>query len=158
MAKKLWLHYLAAYLLWLVSMALSLAFLLMGRSSFPILITAALDTPKFQTGYTAIMVDRAFTVLAGIYWLVLMVYAENDFRSSVKKGRLWYRAARLIGFQLILVFVANLALTLTNGSPFNQWVQYLLLLVEIALGILLVIYSYRWKPKPATPQPDVSIG
>lgn len=158
MAKKLWLYYLAAFILWLVSMALSLAFLLMGRSSFPIIITAVLNTSKFQTGFIAILIDRVFTMLAGILWLVLMVYAENDFRDSVKKGRLWNRAARLIGIQLILVFLANLALTLVNGSPFTQWVQWLLLLVEIALGLLLVIYSYRWKPRPVTPQPDISTG
>lgn len=143
--RTVWLHYALAYLLWIVCMILSLAFLLIGRINIPSVIATSFGLRDFDARQMAVLLDRVFVLVVGIGWLVLMIYGEHTLRTGVKSGVYLKRAAKIIGILLVLLFLAD-AVRLFYGFPgvlTSQWPFYL---IELGLGIPLLVYGFRKKP------------
>jgi hypothetical protein len=147
MKTKMVLTYLFAYLMWVLSMALGVLFLLLGRTTFPFLIGSMLAESDFDARQWAIAIDRIFTLLAGMGLVFNMVVVENYFRSGVKRKDLTRRLARVFGIQLLLLFIADGTQQLLLASYTVNWPRLALLLLELAAGLFLTIYSYKVRPK-----------
>jgi hypothetical protein len=76
-----------------------------------------------------------------------MVAVESYFRAGVKPGDLTRRLARVFGIQLLLLFIADGAQQLMMISAFISWPRIAVLLLELAAGLFLTIYSFRVQPK-----------
>jgi hypothetical protein len=88
-----------------------------------------------------IVVDRVFTVLIWLLWLVMMVVSEESFRRGAQSGGLLKRFARFTGPLLIVIFLADLYLLSVIGFSFADAVRWLILTSEIGLGIFLIWYG-----------------
>jgi hypothetical protein len=145
--KRIWLVYIFAYLMWVVSMLLGILFLVMGRTTFPVFLGSALAESAFDARQWAIAIDRIFTLVVGMALVVNMVAVESYFRAGVKPGDLTRRLARVFGIQLLLLFIADGAQQLMMISAFISWPRIAVLLLELAAGLFLTIYSFRVQPK-----------
>jgi hypothetical protein len=145
MPKKHWASYATAYALWLMVMLLGVWLLLMGRNSLLMILALTTDPTSFDAIQLASFIDRAYVFIAGLGWVILMVVSEHYFRTGVKKGSLWARAARVFGIVFVAIFVADLIVALGQGLQFISAARWLILIAEFSLGVGLLVLSRRLK-------------
>lgn len=136
-------RYLVAYLMWVVVMLLGVWFILISREG----LIGALKIYYVGTSFTrnaqVQLIDKAYPVIVGLIWLVMMIVAETSFRNGVKQGNLLNRFARYAGPELLLIFFADLLLFSLAASRTRTNLQLFIMAVELIVGVLLVIMAYR---------------
>ena len=140
MLKNRWFLYLAAYFLWAVSLALALWLLLVARNTLPPLLASLID-PR-HAGQMNIFIDRAFVLLGGSAWLVLMTVLEHHYRKGAEGGQLWVRVGRVTGVLLVLLFVFDSIQEIREGIP-PLGLTWIVLLAELVAGAVLLYLSRR---------------
>lgn len=127
-----------AYGLWIVDLAVALWFAYLCRYDL-LGFLAQLYMKGMWSEEKQLVVDRAFTILLGLGWLAFMIIVEEYFRVGVQKGGLWTRFARVTGPLVLAVFGADLILFWLRGIGSYDWLRWLILAVELAVGIALTI-------------------
>jgi hypothetical protein len=150
MNMRLVLGYIAAYIFWIVSMLLTVLFLIMGRTTFPFILGSMMAESTFDARQWALAFDRIFTIVVGMGLVANMVVVESYFRNGVKTGDLMRRIARVFGIQLLLLFVADASqqFMLLRIAFFSN--RLILLFLELAAGLFFTIYSFKMRPKKKT--------
>jgi len=99
-----------AYLLWLVSLGLSIAGFFFGRI-FAVSVAELVDLGYWQVSF----IDRLSVVLLGLAGSVLVILVEHWYRTGVEKGRLWPRFAKVTAWQLGLILAGMITAPFTGG-------------------------------------------
>ena len=141
MLKKRWFLYLAAYFFWVVSLILALWLLLVAKNTLPALIAGIID-PRHAEQMN-IVIDRAFVLLGGTGWLVLMTVLEQHYRKGAEQGLLWMRVSRVLGVLLALLFLVDGLQAVREGILVIAWTTWAVLLVELGAGAGLLYLSRR---------------
>jgi len=142
------LGYVIAYLMWAVTMALGVWFILIGRESFlgALALYAGDSLPRI---WQARFLDKAYMIAAGLLWLVLLIVTEEYFKRGVPQRDLTRRIANVIGPELLLIFVADAGLLLLQGIGGADWLRWLILGSELVIGMALVLLGrFLHPPKP----------
>ncbi len=142
------LRYLMAYLMWAAVMASGLWLGLVGRTILRGLL-ASYAAESTRNVYQAGFFDKAYVVLAGLLWVIVMVAVEHYFRQGVPRRQLASRFARVAGLALLLVLVADLGLLALQGGS-GSGLRWLMVAGELVIGASLLAYGLF--SRPARPQ------
>ncbi|MCC9075781.1 hypothetical protein FKZ61_006625 [Litorilinea aerophila] len=99
-----------AYLLWVVSFALTLATLIAGRTL--VMGVAGLFSDDY---WRLAFVDRAAILLLSVAGLILVLFLEHYYRRGVEQRRLWPRFARVTILQVAILLASGLLALLAPG-------------------------------------------
>lgn len=146
---KLITNYAVAYLAWILVFILWLAFMFISRDSITRLLTVYYLDGSFTRMKVYQFFNQGYFYILGLIGLVLTIIVENDFRVAVQKGTLYQRITRLIGPQLLLLALAGIGLAIARPSTVVDWI---VLAVEIMLGVGLIWLSNKLKPPIAAKQ------
>ncbi len=148
--KKL-LSYVLAYVMWLASFLLWVLFLFRSREAISgLLMRFYLPGPiegTFQRTRVFQSFNQFYFYLGGLVWLVLMIVVENYFREGAKRGSLIRRIGKVIGPEVLLIFISDLLRTVSSTFQALDWV---ILAAELIVGAGLVWVSFKFK-EPARP-------
>jgi hypothetical protein len=132
-------RYAAAYGLWIVDLGLSAWLFLITRSALIAIMAMSSSAGEFQYTKTVNLVDRIFTVVLGLGWLLLSIFTEEYYRSSALKNELFKRFARVTGPLLLVIFIIDLLIFWLQGISADLWFRWLILAAELVLGLVLVV-------------------
>ncbi len=138
---KQWLQYILAYLMWTLNLLIGIWFILISREFLLGFLGINYVGQNLARAYRVGLLDKVYLVAIGLAWLILMIVMENDFRSSVKKGTLIKRFARIAGPEFLLVFLADVGLLALQGLNSAIWLRWLALLIELGLGAACIWYT-----------------
>ena len=133
------LSYVSAYLMWILTAALGVWFMLISRSAF-LGAFALCAGDSVHRAWQARFFEKVFVIAIGLLWLVAMIVVEQYFRMGVRRHSLLVRFAKVVGPELLAVFVVDaLLLWLQRGSA--SWLRWLTLGGELVLGTALVWFA-----------------
>jgi hypothetical protein len=92
--------------------------------------------------------DWAYLVL-GLLMIVLLVFAEHDYRSAVPGGWLWGRFCRLSAIECGLLFGTHLVSTLVAGSIGLASGSLLIGAAALVATLAFAALAYRLRSVPA---------
>lgn len=142
---KSWTQYAIAYLAWILAFLLFLWFFIVSRETISnlahVLLGQTLQQIKMQE-----FINRMYTFLAGLAWLVVMIVTESYFRNGVKRGDLARRITRFLGVEVALIFLADFVLALLIGFDILSMMRWLILIIELAAaGVLIWLGFFKLK-------------
>ena len=128
------LPYILCYFLWVVTVALAFLNLIVARNLYLTIMGVASVRP-----WTIGALDKLLFIIAGVAWLVLTIFSEYYYRTSIPENSLWKRFSLVMGIQLLFLFTAHLLPSLLVGVRSFTWLEYLLLAGELGGGLLLLL-------------------
>ena len=137
MVKKLY-RYLLAYFLWIVTLCLGLWFIYVSYSAVQALLGSFFIKNSFPRLWQAEFYNEVYLVIVGLAWLIVFVIGEEYFRKSVEKQNTIKRFSKIAGPVIILIFISDLSMALTRGIGYISWVHWLILAIELGIGVFLV--------------------
>jgi hypothetical protein len=135
--------YAVAYGMLLVDLGLSAWLFIMSRAVLFTFLALSHEQGDFRHLKRAQVIDHASTVLLGLGWLALFVFAEGYYRAGALEEGLTKRFARVTGPILLCVFVVDLILFWLQGIGGDEWLRWLILLAELIFGSVLVVYGRK---------------
>lgn len=148
---KNWPKYALSYVSWIVSFLLWFWFILKSKETISSLLAVYyVQGPlegTFQRTKVFQFFNQGYFYVVGLIWLIMMIVVEQYFRDGVRKGNLTTRICKVIGPELLLLFLSDLAHTFVVSPSTQDW---LVLVVEFVLAVGLIGYAIRSKqgPKP----------
>jgi len=138
-----------AYGMWIVD--LLLAFWLAFLSRNVLLEILALFYQKESWSYPrwVVVIDRFYTLMVGLGWLVFMIIVEQYILTGIKKGNLLKRIARVTGLVLLAIFAVDLIQVWLQGIGSNSWLRWLILAAELIIGTGMYVF-YKSKATSKT--------
>lgn len=131
-------RYALAYTTWIISFLLWVWFMFLGRDAITTLLALYYYQGKFQRGKEIQFISQGWLFLTGLIWLVLMVFVENYMRVGAGKKDFDRRIGKVLAPEVVLIFIADLALASAAGLGGLPVLRWLILLVELAAGIALI--------------------
>ena len=132
----------AVYIMWFIDLGLATWLLFNTRLVLIVIPAWLFDSNDYFYPKRVETTDKFFTLLLGIGWLVFMVITEEYFRRGAQKGKLTQRFATITGVVLLSIFVVGLILFGLQGFQ-GEGYQWLLLLAELVVGLLLLLYGRK---------------
>jgi hypothetical protein len=140
--------FLSAYVLWLVDLGLAFWLVLVIRTTYLTIFAAFYKPGGLAYTHRVGFADKAFMLLLGLGWLIFMIVAEAYFRRGAVLDGLFERFTRITGPLLLCVFGVDLLLFWLQGG--GDWRRWLILALELGLGLTLVVYTRSHQnPSPA---------
>jgi len=138
-------QYAIAYTAWVFSWVIFVWFILLSRQ----VILAALRNywvqGSFQREMSINFIDRAYIVVIGLLWIILMVIVESYFRNGIKKNKLYQRIGKILGPEITAIFLVDLLMALMVGFLGQPWTRWIILLVECLAGFALIWVGWFMK-------------
>jgi hypothetical protein len=135
------LKYILAYGMWFANLGLSAWLFYISRTAIIALFAAFYQAGDYQYAKTVDLVDRIFTILLGLGWLVLSMVTEESYRTGALKVGLLKRFARFTGPLLLCIFVVDLFLFWLQGVGGDNWLRWSVLAIELLLGLALFVFG-----------------
>jgi hypothetical protein len=135
--------YAVAYGMLLVDLGLSAWLFIMSRTILLAFLALSSEPGVFRHLKRAQVIDQTSTVLLGLGWLALFVFAEGYYRAGALEEGLVKRFARVTGPILLCVFVVDVILFWLQGIGGDDWLRWLILLAELVIGLVLVVYGRK---------------
>ncbi len=127
-----------AYAVWIVVALLGIWFLLLSRNAVLGVFAALVGHETLTHLHQIRALERFYLIGMGLAWLAMVIAAEVYFQNGVQRGQLFERFARLLGVVVLLIFVADATLLIVQGLGAADWSRWLILGVELALGVFCV--------------------
>jgi len=135
--------YAMAYGMWIVDLGLSLWLFYISRTVLLAILALFYQPGNFEYSKAIDLIDRIFTVVLGLGWLAFSIITEDYFRTGALKIGLMKRFARATGPVLLCIFFVDLILFWLQGVSSTNWLRWLILAVELGVGITLVLYGKK---------------
>ena len=136
-------RYVVAYGMLLVDMGLSAWLFIITRTVLLTFLAQSYEPGAYRHLKGAQVIDQVSTVLLGLGWLALFVFAEGYYRAGALEEGLVKRFARVTGPILLCIFVVDLILFWLQGIGGHDWLRWLILLAELIVGSVLVVYGRK---------------
>lgn len=143
-------QYILAYFSWVLFIMLFLAILLLGRETWLAVLRNYWAQEHLGRQFAINFLDRAFVLTVGITWLILMLVIESYFRNGIAKGDLIHRISVTLGWEILMIFLIHLAMTLMVGLAAQSQLRLILLIVEFLIGAGLIVISQMTLKKKKT--------
>jgi len=91
--------------------------------------------------WSASAIDKITFLFLGIVWLVLAIFSEDYYRTSISKNRLWKSFYLITGIQLLFLFAAHFLPFLLVGVRSFTWIDYILFAGELGGGLVLLVIA-----------------
>lgn len=136
-------RYFLAYTAWIVVLLAGVWLALLSRNALLGVFTAVYVQGLAPRARQVLSLEKFFTLGMGLAWLGLMIVSEFSFRAGVQKGHLFKRFARILGIELLLIFLADGALFWVQGFHAATWLRWLALGGELAGAVLCLVLANR---------------
>lgn len=136
-----------AYILWIIDLALAFWLAFLSRNAVLGLLALFYQKDSWSYPRWVVVIDRAFTLIIGLGWLVFMIVVEHYLMTGVKKGDLLKRFARVTGPVLLATFVVDLLQAWLQGIGGGDWLRWLILAAEVGIGTALMVWA-KTQPTP----------
>ena len=130
--------YVFAYVMWIVDLGLALWFAYLCRTDLLSIFALFYQKENAYFRGMANVIDRVFLLILGLGWLAFMIFVEQYYRVGIRKKNLLVRITSVTGPLVLAVFVANLILFWVKGIGRYDWLSWLILAVELGVGIALI--------------------
>ncbi|HSR33637.1 MAG TPA: hypothetical protein VLY63_23980 [Anaerolineae bacterium] len=135
--------YAVAYGMLFVDMGLAAWLLIMSRTALLTFLALSYEPGAFRHLKRAQVIDQVSTVLLGLGWLALFVFAEGYYRAGALEEGLVKRFARITGPILLCIFAVDLILFWLQGIGGHDWLRWLIFLAELIVGSVLVVHGRK---------------
>jgi hypothetical protein len=132
-------QYIVAYGGWIADLGLALWLAYLCKTTL-VGIFALFYTGNLAYANAVNFIDKAFTLLLGLSWLAFMIVTEAYFRTGLEKDAQQKRFASVTGPLLVSIFVVDLILAWIQGIGGGNWLRWLILAAELAIGIALLVF------------------
>lgn len=139
--------YVIAYSMWIADLGLTFWFAYLSRTALLVILALFYEQGDFQYTKMIDLVDRIYTVVIGLGWLVFSIVTEEYYRTGALEESVLKRFARVTGPILLCIFPVDLIIFWIQGIRTNDWLRWLILTAELGIGLALFVYG---KQKPAT--------
>lgn len=129
--------------MWAVFIGLGLLFVIVSRSSLADLLRLYYAQDNFQRGMQVQLIDRVYFLVSAFILLILMIVVEEYFKNGARKNKLAQRIARVFGFEIFFIFLANVTTAYLMG--FSSLV-ILALILEFLISCGLLWFGYKISP------------
>lgn len=143
--RKVW-RQVSVFLTWLVTCALGLWIVLVGRSALLAFLVNVYIGDSVVRKLRARFFDQVYFVVAGLLYLIFIFTIENYLRSGLPQRDTLRRFAKTVGVELLVLFPLDLATALLGRSGIRL-LNLLLFAAELLVGAGLLVYAVRTKPK-----------
>lgn len=150
MEKRSWLVYVGTYLAWAVVVALGFWLLILSRQVF-LQVAARYVGDDIVRGWQVRFYDKVFFIIVALFVLALFTLTEAYLRQGIKRRNVVQRFAKISSVELLLLFVLDVVLMLLYGFGASGWSRWLILMAELALGVVFYLIgrvALRAKLKP----------
>lgn len=154
--KRQILHYLLAYLLWILSVSLGIFTLNLVRETVllaMVVSSSAGNLSKSELFYRSLQAGAAAQwsiVLVGLFALILLVALEHLYRTGATSGELWKSFFLVTGIECAVLFVVNTAYFIlqANYLPLRWWFFAIPATEALLMGLFLWLrFSSTKTPK-----------
>lgn len=128
--------YVLCYLLWGITIALAFLNLIGARGLYLTIMGVLSVQPR-----SASAIDKITFLFLGVVWLVLVIFSEDYYRTSISKNRLWKSFSLITGIQLLFLFAAHFLPFLLVGVRSFTWMTYILFAGELGGGLVLLVIA-----------------
>ena len=135
--------YAIAYGMLLVDMGLAAWLFIMSRTALLAFLAISYEPGAIRNLKRAQVIDQTSTILLGLGWLALLIFAEGYYRTGALEDGLVKRFARVTGPILLCVFAVDLILLWLQGMGGADWLRWPVLLAELIIGSVLLVYSRK---------------
>jgi hypothetical protein len=125
------------WLVWLLAFSLALVILALFHELLVVFIVNTLQWGR----YLARFLSMLYYVLAGLVCIAFFIFIYPYLERSVKKGRLFQKAMRVVGIQLLLIGLIQLGLMVYFYLPASGENLLLVFGEAVAAAILFVLSS-----------------
>ena len=129
-----------AYGMWIVDMVLAFWLAFLSRNVLLEILAKFYQKESWSYPRWVVVIDRFYTLMVGLGWLVFMIIVEQYILTGIKKGNLLKRIARVTGLVLLAIFAVDLSEVWLQGIGSGNWLRWLILAAELILGIGMYVY------------------
>lgn len=138
--------YIIAYSMWIANLGLAFWLTYISRTALLAVLALFYNQGDFQYTKTIDLVDRIFTVIIGLGWLVFSIFTEEYYRTGALKEDFLKRFARVTGPIFLCIFIVDLIIFWIQGISANDWLRWLILTAELGIGLALYVYGKQKLP------------
>lgn len=128
------------FLTWAMSSALGFWIMATWRAALLSSLAVLYVADSMQRAWRARFYGQAYTVIAGLLYLIFIFAIDGYLRDGLKHGDLFRRFVKTIGIEMLVLFPADLLTSLVE-TTLLQGPGTLVIIAELVLGALLTAYS-----------------
>jgi hypothetical protein len=140
-------QYAVYFIAWVISWLLFAYFIIIGRTVLLSILRNYWIQGHFNREYAMNFIDRMFVLILGLAWVIFMLVIESYFRNGVKKKNLYQRIGKVLGPEILAIFMIDLLMVSFTGFAVQPWSRLLLMLLELLAGLGLVWVGWFMKRK-----------
>jgi hypothetical protein len=129
-----------AYVFWIADLLLAFWLAFLSRNVLLEILAHFYQKGSWSYPRWVVVIDRFYTLIIGLSWLVFMIIVEQYILAGPKKGDLLKRFARITGPMLLAIFAVDLIQVWLLGISSNGWLRWLILGVELTIGLGMYVY------------------
>jgi hypothetical protein len=130
--------FVTTYAVWVVDLGLALWLAYLCKTSL-LGIFALFYTGDVAYANAVNFIDKTFSILLGLGWLIFMIMVEQYFRTGIEKDGQLQRLSSVTGWVLLCIFVIDLILAWIQDIGGGNWQRWLILAAELGIGIVLLV-------------------
>jgi hypothetical protein len=144
MNTKLLLKKVIVFLLWALTSVAAFWLMIISREVLTVGFAAFYVKDSMRRAWQIRFVDRMYFIIAGLAVLVFIYIIEGYLTDGIEKDDIFRRFARVVGIELLLLFVCDLTLLLIRGWR-TPWQLDVVLGGELLIGAGMTAYSHLSK-------------
>ena len=144
--KAKWYVYAIMYLFYIGALALGFFIFLFGRNVY-LAASSPIAARGFTQRWTVAAADKFAVIGFAIVYIAFAIGIERYFYVGVSQGKIVSRLSRVLGGEVLAIFVLDLVFSILVGFANRGNVSIFLLIVEFVVGAAAVALSYLVKPK-----------
>jgi hypothetical protein len=131
------------YTMWALSIWMGLRIFLTGQEAFKDFMGVAYVQGIYERSAQMRFFEDVYTYVMGVLFLVSIIFIEQFMMTGVSKKNWLKRIALVFSVQLLLVSTANLTILMAQGFTAAAWLNWLLMVIELGLGVALMVFVVR---------------
>ncbi len=131
--------YAIAYSMWIADLGLTVWLFYISRTGLLATLALFYEPGDLAFSHAVDLINKIFTVVLGLGWLVFSIVTEEKFRTSAREDNLLKCFAKFTGPVLLCIFSVDMLLFWLQGIGSDNWLRWLILAAELGIGIALVV-------------------
>ncbi len=136
-----WYHTVLFYLSWALSVVFGIVIFFMARTVLRMLFFNFVLNEWIGQA-VATLFDKVFVVVVGVAILGFIVFVQDYFYKGLIKNVFFKRVLRVLGIELLIVFISNVLIAIPKFSSPEKASLLLLIGAELLTGTVLIIFSF----------------
>lgn len=128
------------FLAWAVTTVLGFWVMVVVRQAFMSTLAVLYVEDSIRRGWTARFWGQVYYVVAGLIYLIFIFAVDGYLKDGQPKRDVLRRFCAVAGLELLILFVADVVTSLTQGVVLGQ-LSRIIMPVEGILGVAMLVYA-----------------